>query len=767
VSLGRSTVCLLLCALLLWGCGAPNPREQAISVTLQPGQRYRMVEEGRAGRTPSGLEASQDGLVRLPRWGASQPVVPVSLPSVIIRRVTGPGPLTLETGFGVLPAKETGPGEGARFVITLTMGRRTREVLRQEVRGSQTEDMPWWNPTRLELPARAGEEIELQFSVDPLGGQRPKHVSAVWVNPTIIAPTPQPKPNLVVVVLDAVRADHLGCYGYARPTSPQIDRLAAKGVQFQEATAQGTYTLASVLSLLTSSYPLLAGNLQDLVRSDGAHVTALSQVDLSGSLPSELRRLGYTTLGCVGGGYVNAAFGFSSGFDWYWTPPTDQQTFLPDHLSVLQRRLATPPAAPFFLLLHTYEAHNYLQGWQHELKQFDHGYRGRLRDKKTLFAEITEASAAGLSPADVQYASDLYDGEIRRTDREIGAFLDWLRAQPWGRNTVLVLTADHGELFGEHGLMHHFSVPYRAVTRVPLVVVTPNELHPGRRISEPVALADLLPTLLELAGGKAPAGTAGRSLAPLFASADSLPEKPTCSEGPGPSLQVRAGRWTYLTWLGQNREELYDVVADPKQQTNLAARLPAEVMRLRRLLAEEMMRAGRGYRLVAAGSRPNPVTVDLTSEAGFAFLFSPTARSVDQMPQPETKGKSRRPAPKDKRIRVTFPAGSDPCVLLFVPNDGKRPVRLEARSGDASLPASCLHLGAKGAPPSALPLQISGVSPSPGILLAADVPVPSSLKEWGLWLWSPTSAATRQKAAAQSNLPEDVRRQLKSLGYVK
>ena len=250
--------------------------------------------------------------------------------------------------------------------------------------------------------------------------------------------------------------------------------------------------------MLSSSYPLVRGYSQDLFQHQSAGIVSVAHVAMPVSLQGELRKLGYATYGAVGGGFIDASFGFSSGYDWYWSPPTDRPTFFDDQLAALKQRLSAASSAPFFLLLHTHQTHNYLQGQGDRAGDFGHGYTGRLRDKKVLFATITGGVSRGLSPADLQYLRDLYDGELRETDQLLGQFFGWLLAQPWGKNTVVMLTADHGEAFGEHGLLNHGFAPYRVLSHVPLLLHFPDRAHRGLRVKAPVASADIMPTLLEI-----------------------------------------------------------------------------------------------------------------------------------------------------------------------------------------------------------------------------------------------------------------------------
>jgi arylsulfatase A-like enzyme len=754
VALGSRIPVLGLIALLFLpafaGCRsrAAAPVE---TVRLQSGERYRYADYASPADQPD-LVRGQDGLLRLPAWGGSQPVVPAAASHPIVRRFVSPRPLVLETGFGLVPSKGKGAGR-ARFVVRFVSQGRTRVLLSREVRGDKGADEPGWTPTRIELPAKAGDQIELQLAVEKLSLLSRAPRNAVWVNPTIVAPAAASKPNFVIVILDAVRPDHLGAYGYARDTSPWVDRMAAEGVVYRDAASQATWTLASVGSLLTSSYPLLIGAAQIAAHERGEGPT-LERVDMSVSLQGEVRRLGYTTLASTGGGFLDAAAGFSSGFDWFWTPPPDTTTFLRDHLATLKSRLSACSSEPFFLLLHTYEAHNYLQGWDHDLERFSKGYSGRLKDKKALFNTVTQCVAAGLSAADLQYLQDVYDGEIHHTDQELGEFFTWLFAQPWGRNTVVVLTADHGECFGEHGKLHHGGPPYYEVTHVPLIVRYPDGRYRGRQVSDPVALVDIMPTLLRLAGDRVPAGAVGRPL-PAPAAGDRLRPPRTILSGcqSPPVLSTRMGDWTYLSGLGSSRQELYDLHTDPGQLHNLVGSAAEQLARMQRALAGQVARAGDAYQLASSGTRPSDVTVTLSCEGGFRYLTQPTSR--------------RLPVANGSQATLTIAAGDAPEVVLFAPTDPEAVVRIDARMDGAPVPPRRLHLGVGDRRAARLPVEV-GASTVRLIQAAASPPLESD--EWGLWLRSvPGNPVLGDQTSPGTAVPmsEEARARLRALGYVK
>ncbi len=306
--------------LLVLGCGRPETPppaplkpvvEEGAVVELSAGQAFHFVDHFHGGEAPSNLVRSSDGSLRIRLSGADQPVIPAPAPYVLRQKLRLPEGGTLQTAFGL--ARESGDkkGDGVRFVIRLRKSDRVETLFVSEVRRWEGEGSPNWTPVTVDIPPSEGEkgEIELATEVVGAGGDGPPTELvasyALWVNPRIFAPVSEGQPNIVVVIIDALRADHLGCYGYSRQTSPFLDHLAANGIVFENAQSQATGTLPSMRSLLTSSHRFING-----YRAGGTSSTSEtdSLVLLGASMPvslqGQLRAAGYETMACVGGGSV-------------------------------------------------------------------------------------------------------------------------------------------------------------------------------------------------------------------------------------------------------------------------------------------------------------------------------------------------------------------------------------------------------------------------------------------------------------------------------
>lgn len=412
-------------------------------------------------------------------------------------------------------------------------------------------------------------------------------------------------PNVVLISIDTLRADRLSSYGYRLPTSPHIDRLAAQGVRFEDATVPWPRTWPAMASMLTGTYPATNG------------VAFRPRRPLPGeneTLAEALADAGYGTAAVVANVNVSRQFGFDQGFHHFvesWAAEAERRTGSPEVLNIEGRvkdftnatvvtdeALALvdvlAPRGPFFLWLHYMDPHGpylppaeYAGLWQGEYERNDAPI-GRIPSYQRQYRD-------GQAIVDLGHYEAQYDREIRYVDDEIGRLLDVFERRALMDDTLVVLTADHGECLTEHrNFLRHGASPYEPEARVPWVMVLPGSLPAGRVIASPVGLIDLKPTILDLLG-LAPRGkTQGRSLVPTI-DAGAMPaefiflesgwEEPT-------QLAVRKGRWK-LVQLRAERDrrrfrrdalELYDLNGDPGETTNVIRENPVVAEELRAAL---------------------------------------------------------------------------------------------------------------------------------------------------------------------------------------
>ncbi len=366
----------------------------------------------------------------------------------------------------------------------------------------------------------------------------------------------EPPYNIVLITVDSMRPDHLGAYGYARPTSPQIDRFAEGAVVFERAYSPSAKTPTAVPSIMSGRYP-------SELRRDGGHFAVYEPENVF--LAEVLAEAGYRTAGFVSHWYFERRYGLGQGFA-LWQPYTAErgrmekmptaETVVVSAVEYLQR---TEPGSPFFVWVHLLDPHK---------DYIDH----------------LEVPRFGEAPI------DRYDHEIRYVDTWLAYLFDTLARRGDADRTVVALTSDHGEAFGEHGYRFHGFGLHEHQLRVPLIVSVPG-LEP-RRVPDRVSLVDLMPTLLDLAGVRPqnptrPAGV-GETLLPLLGGHARAP-RPVFAEMPrGPynaeQLAYIEGDAKLMFSGAGGAWQLFDLAKDPGEEVDRASESPGEVARLRAAL---------------------------------------------------------------------------------------------------------------------------------------------------------------------------------------
>jgi len=319
------------------------------------------------------------------------------------------------------------------------------------------------------------------------------------------APADAGRFNVVLISIDTLRGDHLGCYGYARPTSPTLDALCRESVVFTQAIAQAPSTLHSHASLLTSQIPQHHG-------ASWAARTPLAEEAVS--LAEVLAGAGYATAAFTGGGQMDEIFGLDQGFDLYEQPAVPRFV---DTVRAAIPWLEGQGSERFFLFLHSYETHHPYEPEARYLEAVGDEYDGPLPDAISLdlLLQINNGEIA-LDDADLAHVVATYDAEIRSMDDGLALLLDKLRRLGALDRTLLVFTSDHGEEFGEHGTVGwHSHTLYDELLRVPLVVRFPRAAFAGARIDRQVRSLDVAPTVLAAVGLEAPAAFEGTDLGAL------------------------------------------------------------------------------------------------------------------------------------------------------------------------------------------------------------------------------------------------------------
>jgi arylsulfatase A-like enzyme len=420
-------------------------------------------------------------------------------------------------------------------------------------------------------------------------------------------------PNILILLVDTARAQNFSCYGYSRPTSPHIDALAAEGTLYEQAIAPGCWSLPSQMSLLTGMFP----------SKHGAHELHRFYAHPYPLLPEVLQHKGYRTLGVSPNSWMSDEFGVTHGFDtylklWqYWPtmPARSSNTsdgLLPaftqwanrlysrhifpkrSHARHVRRHIDTllaTTAEPFFLYAIFWDMHlpytaapHHAARWLPAGVTLEHAQRVNRNHLRYLADQVS------MSEEDFTILRACYDAALTSIDEEIGAVVAHLRQRRILDQTILIITSDHGENIGEHGLMSHAYSLHDTLIRVPLIIRYPDGFTPGQRVTPQVQLTDLFPTLLDILPIDVPnvrRELQGNSLLTTtgeerFAYAEMLAPHPSMQalnrrvgapdHTPRPAFDraLRCLRTPShkLIWGSDGQHALYDLRQDPGETTN-------------------------------------------------------------------------------------------------------------------------------------------------------------------------------------------------------
>ena len=548
-------------------CEVWAPAERALPGETLPVEVVSVPLPGRAGRVIMHAEGDgRDARIALIAPTGSRYQASVTLPR---------NDPVLQVGLGYL-LEPTPPDLALRFRVRLTpAGGEPVELLGETLTTSA--DGRWADR---EIPLRpwAGERVRLDFLTE--GPPDGTLVWAGWGAPEIFDRRRAPAGwNVILVVLDTLRADHLGCYGYQRPTSPALDALSSRSFRFAAAFSQSSWTRPSHRSIFSGLYPLSRQGLT------------------SPPLAEVLWTQGYRTQAITGGAQLAYQFGFSRGFEKHeiarWVRSIDEVVDL----------LESDRGRKHFLFLHTYEIHD-----PYEHDELAAGLApGRLG---ATFQRATLARLGrSLTAQEKAYVEALYDSGIRYTDASLGRLLDRLERSRLLDRTLLIVTSDHGEGLWDRGRWGHGRAMFDEQIHVPLIVDVPPGMRDELRlpagprvIRQQVRLVDLYPTILDLLGTPVDHPIQGRSLRPLL-SGDSLPARAAFSEalyfGPIEVKALRGERYKYMRGIAKKRDDpldlgweaLFDLRADPLERIDVKTEAGA-VFALMRAEVDHLLEGG-------------------------------------------------------------------------------------------------------------------------------------------------------------------------------
>ncbi len=430
----------------------------------------------------------------------------------------------------------------------------------------------------------AERTVELSLEIKHRDVSSKRSVSARWLRTTVVQAEELPRshasdgPNLLILLVDTLRADHLGLYGYERDTTPNLDRFAADSLVFTKAISQSSWTMPATASLLTGLSPLDHGV------TDGQALAFEFE-----TVAERLQEAGLTTFGLSANPIVGREEGFHQGFERFIHLPwlrADQvnelfSAFLEEHQDLR-----------WFAYLHYIDPHDPYDAPESTKGVFTKDYKGPF-SRRRQFNKLVESINFGwgekpYTDRDIEYLRSAYDEEILFWDMEFGRLFEAMRQLGVLENTIIIVTSDHGEEFLDHGKLKHGLQLYNELIRVPLLIRAPGLVSPGRR-KQPVETRNLIQAAL---GVMVPEGGSvgskgllaerpGRQI-PAFSHTNHalLPDQ----KGRTTLVSVQDDEWKYITFVDHGRFELYNLQEDPSETVNYAQQRPEVSSRYQKLL---------------------------------------------------------------------------------------------------------------------------------------------------------------------------------------
>lgn len=466
------------------------------------------------------------------------------------------------------------------------------------------DDPEVWVDAAVDLSEYAGQTLRLVLKTTGAEG-----AVGLWANPLLTSTAPKRRPNVLVYMIDTLRADRTSLYGYARDTTPFLKKLGAQGVVFDDCHVQASWTKPSVASMMTSLYSVTHGIFRETDTIPAGATT----------LAAHLRGAGYVTASIVANPFAGRTTGLDRGFDYMSEFPAVQRHGSEDQRatdSTAVNALALPwleqhHDEPFFLYAHSTDPHAPYRppaafeatfAKPAETPEFDRDYHtmwGIRRLGGAVFSR-EESVKRGVEPDRyIRRAFDRYDAEIAHNDKNIELLVQKLEQLGVLKNTLVFVVSDHGEEFMDHGWTGHGYSLYQEQTHGVFLMWNPELFPTPRRVAEPVQLIDLMPTILDLARVPVQGVIQGQSLVPLAIGqpferkgpvmTSRIPQVAT-SPVPIPENLTRTFALLDPQWkliyrdeakrAGLNQIELYDRKADPGDRNNVAAKQPQVVERL-------------------------------------------------------------------------------------------------------------------------------------------------------------------------------------------
>lgn len=728
---GGAWTLVVLAAAALGGCRKPVP---AVDL-LRLGTPAEVDVNGRGGdwfARQQGKPLRLDDEVRA--------TLPASPPSRLRYTVDLPPGARLTFACGIPPDRHERPA--VEFVVKLRRGADERTVFSQLVDPLRHREHRRWLPFDVDLSAYAGRGLELTF--ETRGFEKDDDARrAFWGSPAITTSAGK-APLVVIYLVDTLRADHTGVYGYARDTTPQLDAFARDAAVFDAAVAHASWTKPSVASLMTS---LLPGQHKAVQLRDPLELDLVT-------LPEMMQAKGYATGAAVANAVIFLPGShFEQGFDVFTglhgpkghaSKDVGAEVVVDAALRFLDARRGLPT----FLYVHTMDPHvPYTPPAPFDRKYEPHPAEGHPGvDPRTDYLE----------PLDRERMIAQYDGDVAYGDQEFGRFVRELKARGLYDDALFVFMADHGEEFLDHGKWLHGRSVFDELIRIPLLVKFPGSRFAGRRVARQVQEVDVLPTVLRSQGLPVPAepAIAGRPLQLVLEGTGDAGERPALSEISHRGFVahgLRTERDKYVQRFSPEEDELYfDLLKDPREQTDRLADARERVRALKSTLEAAMT--------------PNLFHQVLRFAGGARYEVELSTRGwIDEVVAKRlAASESQQLTDSGRRLVLRLaPQPGRPREVSFRVRPRGAPVRLSGTRDGRPLRPDDVLVGAGGAHPATVPFALPDVEGAEGDLADDVFRAPRARGRPGLYVWLRAAPGSER-----ITFGHDAREHLKGLGYI-
>ncbi len=743
----RAAAALFTASVLLLAIAPGPPLVRASTAPAGPGDAP--VWDLLTLAAPDAQPPASNRVTAISNFAQQRRVLAVPIPQRVAYPITIPAGASLDFGyalqsriFSVDFIPKSGP---TRFSVVFTDDAGGEHVLHDRIVNprDRQEDRRWFDE-RIDLSALAGQSGTLAFSVaqadDP---SQPGATTALWSTPRVLRAAAPDEKNLLFITIDCLRADRVGAYGYERPTTPTIDRIAAEGIRFAHAYTAAPMTLPSLPQIFTSTVfpkPESKTWVSPLVEAGVPAAAFVNNVWLVLWLARKAVPFDLTTSGDL-----------------------MARRMVDESIAWVDRQRGTR----FALYMHFLDIHTpYAAPTEYARRFADPAYQGRIPD---TFGDVDLANSGQLDERDRRHVAALYDGNLRYIDDQLARLFAHLRERGLLDRTVVVISADHGEELWDHGRFFHGQSLYDELLHVPLIVRLPGAERAGTVVDRQVRSIDIAPFLVERAGFARPEGFTGRSLSEAIEHpgepADPLVATATMGQFPT-RYGLRTPEHKLIETIDTATRQLFDLEHDPAEKADVLAARPevADALGTRLDAArEELLHDGVQMRIVGPkqGKARFRLTLKSTTENGIFETIDRTAAAPD----------TRVSLSSDGRIlflRGETDAGGrgfrfDRRLLLLAAAGGKSdPIRVLLAVDGHPAPPEVVWLGT-GRP---LDATRSFVASAPELEAAATPDCPPPDAGVRVCLWRPATAQPEPTPVILPIPDSSARERLRALGYV-